>query len=85
VRRAQAEARVLAEIQIKKLDPKWWLSRMYRDRPDEPAWSNPTRTELPVDEDQPLTIMAIKRYLSSRLDQGEQSQQAAIDTGPCGA
>jgi hypothetical protein len=79
VRCAQAEARVLAEIQIKKMDPKWWLSRMHRDRPSEPAWSNPTRAELPVDDDQPLTIMAIKRYLSSGLDQGEQSRQAAID------
>lgn len=61
VRRAQGEARVPAEIQIKKIDPKWWLSSMHRDKPIEPAWSNPTKTELPSDGGQPLTILIIKR------------------------
>jgi hypothetical protein len=23
---------------VKKIDPKWWLSRMHRDRPGEPGW-----------------------------------------------
>jgi len=36
IRRAQAEARVSAEVTVKKIDPKWWLSRMHRERPDAP-------------------------------------------------
>ncbi len=78
VRRAQGEARVLAEIQIKKIDPKWWLSRMHRDKPGEPAWSNPAKTEVPGDGDQPLSIVAVKRFLM-QIEQDTRSPQRAIE------
>ena len=38
IRLAKSQARVGAEVMVKKIDPKWWLSRMYRDRPGEPGW-----------------------------------------------
>jgi hypothetical protein len=38
IRLARSQARVGAEVVVKKTDPKWWLSRMYRDRPGEPGW-----------------------------------------------
>jgi hypothetical protein len=39
VRLARSQARVGAELLVKKIDPKWWLSRMHRDRPGEPGWT----------------------------------------------
>jgi len=33
VRLAQAEARASAEVTVRKMDPKWWLSRMHRIAP----------------------------------------------------
>jgi hypothetical protein len=45
VRLARSQARVGAEVMVKKIDPKWWLSRMYRDRPGEPG-----RQEGPIVE-----------------------------------
>jgi hypothetical protein len=78
VRRAQAEARVLAEIQIKKLDPKWWLSRMHRDQPGEPAWSNPPKAEpSSTNDDHPLTVLEIKRIMM-QVDR-YRAPQAAIE------
>jgi hypothetical protein len=77
VRRAQGEARVLAEIQIKKIDPKWWLSRMHRDKPGEPGWSNPPKTALPGDGNQ-LTIVAVRRFLG-QIEQSEPAQERAIE------
>jgi hypothetical protein len=46
IRRAQAEARVSAEVTVKKIDPKWWLSRMHRERPDAPGWNDTRSVEV---------------------------------------
>ena len=46
VRLARSQARVGAEVMVKKTDPKWWLSRMYRDRPGEPGWTGGEHIEV---------------------------------------
>jgi hypothetical protein len=38
VREAQAVCRANAEIEVRRLDPKWWLARMHRDQPGFPGW-----------------------------------------------
>ena len=46
IRRAQAEARASAEVTIKKIDPKRWLSRMHREAPGAPGWNDTRSIEL---------------------------------------
>jgi hypothetical protein len=43
IRLAKANARVAAEIKIKTINPKWWLSRMYRA-----DWSESPKQQLEV-------------------------------------
>jgi hypothetical protein len=47
VRRAQAGARVLAETQVFRTDPKWWLSHAARSGPSRPGWSDPVGVPSP--------------------------------------
>jgi hypothetical protein len=42
VREAHAECRVSAEVEVRRADPKWWLSRMHRDQPSAPGWTDPS-------------------------------------------
>ena len=37
--RVQAKCRVSAEIDVKRVDPKWWLAQMHRVQPGAPGWS----------------------------------------------
>jgi hypothetical protein len=46
IRLARSQARVSAEVVVKKIDPKWWLSRMHRDRPGEPGWTGGEHMEV---------------------------------------
>ena len=63
-RRAQSEARVSAEITVKKIDPKWWLSRMHRERPDAPGWNDTRSVEVTrKDGSEIIPIAAINRLL----------------------
>lgn len=41
VRRAQAQVRVAKEIEIAKLDPRYWLSHQGRSRPGREGWTEP--------------------------------------------
>ena len=72
IRRAQAEARVSAEVTVKKIDPKWWLSRMHRERPDAPGWNDAQAVELTgKDGDALIPIEAVNALLALR-DKEEQ-------------
>jgi alkanesulfonate monooxygenase SsuD/methylene tetrahydromethanopterin reductase-like flavin-dependent oxidoreductase (luciferase family) len=51
VREAQAEARASAEVTVRKMDPKWWLSRMHRDKPNEPGWSDNPQVQQAAGQD----------------------------------
>src|ERR1700720_4504425 len=46
IRLAHAKARAAAEVTIKKTDVKWWLSRMHRDKPGAPGWSDKQQVEV---------------------------------------
>ena len=56
VRAAQAECRVTAEIEVRHADPKWWLTRMCRDQPDLPGWTNAPPTAQPLNASCGLSI-----------------------------
>jgi len=61
VREAQAEARASAEATVRKMDPKWWLSRMHRDKPDAPGWSdNPELPQAAGQDLERLTILGLR-------------------------
>jgi hypothetical protein len=62
VRLAQAEARAVAEVTVRKMDPKWWLSRMHRDRTGTPGWTDKQQLEHTGEEASPLVfkIMSYK-------------------------
>ena len=59
VRLAQAEARASAEVTIKKMDPKWWLSRMHRDQAGIPGWTDKQQLEHTGEGDGPLVLKVI--------------------------
>jgi hypothetical protein len=46
VRLARQMARAMSEIAVRKIDPKWWLARMHRDRPGEPGWTEAQQLEV---------------------------------------
>jgi hypothetical protein len=58
IRRAQAEARASAEVTVKKIDPKWWLSRMHRERPEAPGWNDTRSVELTGKDGGPVGIQS---------------------------
>ena len=68
IRRAQAEARVSAEVTVKKIDPKWWLSRMHRERPDAPGWNDTRSVELTGKEGKALIPI---EALSALIDEAD--------------
>jgi hypothetical protein len=41
VNRARAEARLAAEIRVYREDPKYWLSKVARTKPDREGWTDP--------------------------------------------
>jgi hypothetical protein len=47
VTQAHAEVRASAEIRVLQEDPKHWLSRVARSRPDREGWSDPARDPDP--------------------------------------
>jgi hypothetical protein len=59
VRLAQAEARASAEVTVRKMDPKWWLSRMHRDRTGTPGWTDKQQLEHTGEGGGPLLIKVI--------------------------
>jgi hypothetical protein len=59
VRLAQAEARASAEVTVRKMDPKWWLGRMHRDRADTPGWTDKQQLEHTGEGGGPLLIKII--------------------------
>jgi len=59
VRLAQAEARASAEVTVKKMDPKWWLSRMHRDYIGTPGWTDKQQLEHTGEGGAPLLIKII--------------------------
>ena len=64
IRHAKATARISAEVTVKKSDPKWWLARMYRDRPGEPGWTETLK--LTGKESAPLTLVEARQEMASR-------------------
>jgi hypothetical protein len=74
IRRAQAEARVSAEVTVKKIDPKWWLSRMHRERPDAPGWNDTRFVELTGKDSGALSIEAVDR-LMAEVDAAEERRK----------
>src|SRR5206468_3282892 len=55
VRQARAEARLLAECNVFKSDPKVWLEHgPGREAPDNPGWSSPVKPSETVPETQSL-------------------------------
>ena len=72
IRRAQAEARVSAEVTVKKIDPKWWLSRMHRERPDAPGWNDTRSVEVTGKDGKiPISIEA----LTALIDEADLADQ----------
>lgn len=79
VRQATAQARVVAEIEVKKSDPKFWLTKgPGRERPDEPGWSD-GRTELVGPNGGPVQIQAVPRIDLSALSDEEFQALEAIN------
>ena len=70
VRLAKQTARASTEITVKKIDPKWWLSRMHRHRPGEPGWTDAPQIEL-TDKDTAGELNAdeYKRMISRVTDE----------------
>src|ERR1700704_2078110 len=64
VRLAQAEARASAEITVRKMDPKWWLSRMHRDRNGTPGWTDKQQLEHTSEEGSPLVLKIFPTKIS---------------------
>jgi hypothetical protein len=54
-----AEARISAEITAKKIDPKWCLSRMHRDKPGAPGWTDTERFEHSGKDGGPIQVDAV--------------------------
>ena len=68
VRLARANARVAAEITVRKADPKFWLTYKHRDKPDDPGWSqSPTQLEVTGKEGAPvgLTLEMVRQFLDA--------------------
>jgi hypothetical protein len=75
IRRAQAEARVSAEVTVKKGDPKWWLSRMHRERPDAPGWNDTRSVEVTGKDGK--TLIPIEA-LSALIDQADREDAERV-------
>jgi transposase len=67
IRLAHAEARAAAEVTVKKTDVKWWLSRMHRDKPGAPGWSDKQQVEVTGKEDAPLgrTLEMVRQFIDA--------------------
>ena len=48
-----------AEVTVRKMDPKWWLSRMHRDRTGTPGWTDKQQLEHTGEEGGPLVLKII--------------------------
>ena len=71
VRHARANARIVAEIKTKAMDPKWWLPRMYRQ-----DWGDsPTQLEVAGKESAPLgvTLEMVRQVLDATDKEDDQS------------
>lgn len=67
IERAWAEARVAAEVQVYRKDPKFWLTHAARSRPGREGWTKPPETER--QEPPPLTPWALRRLTNEELEQ----------------
>ena len=79
IRHAKATARISAEVTVKKTDPKWWLARMYRDRPGEPGWTG--TLEVTGKEGAPLTLIETKQEIQSRAQVVAEAVKLLADQG----
>jgi hypothetical protein len=71
IRRAQAQARVSAEVTVKKVDPKWWLSRMHRERPDAPGWNDTRSVEVTGKDGNALIPITLARQIIDLVESGD--------------
>jgi hypothetical protein len=79
IRHAKATARISAEVTVKKSDPKWWLARMYRDRPGEPGWTG--TLEVTGKEGAPLTVIETRQEMASRAQVVAEAVKLLADQG----
>ncbi len=75
VRRANARARVVAETEVFRTDPKWWLTRRDRFEPGRSGWGDPLRdpTQPPVSDEQ---MKDAKERLLAKLEETAERARA---------
>jgi hypothetical protein len=78
---ARSQARVGAEVVVKKTDPKWWLSRMYRDRLGEPGWTGGEHIEVSGTCGGAITVDLTKEETEERLSILAQAVKILRDLG----
>jgi hypothetical protein len=81
IRLARSQARVGAEVVVKKTDPKWWLSRMYRDRPGEPGWTRGEHIEVSGAYGGAITVELSEEETEERLSILAQAVKILKDLG----
>ena len=81
IRLAKSQARVGAEVMVKKTDPKWWLSRMYRDRPGEPGWTGGEHIEVSGAYGGAITVELSEEETKERLSILAQAVKILRDLG----
>jgi len=81
IRHAKATARISAEVTVKKSDPKWWLARMYRDRPGEPGWTATLEVAGKESESAPLTLVETRQEMASRAAVMAEAVKILADQG----
>ena len=67
----QIESKEDAEITVKKIDPKWWLSRMHRERPDAPGWNDTRSIEVTGKDGDALIPITLARQVIDAVENGD--------------
>jgi hypothetical protein len=68
-------------VVVKKIDPKWWLSRMYRDRPGEPGWTGGEHIEVSGAYGGAVTVGISKEEEAERVSIVAQAVKMMRDLG----
>jgi hypothetical protein len=64
VRQAKAQARILAEIEVRVNDPRFWLTRgPGREQPGSPGWSKETKPVV-IQDNRSLNLLASPEWNS---------------------
>ncbi len=79
VMQAHAAFRAAKEVEVAKVDPKFWLTHVARDKPGEPGWSE--RTELTGPDGGPIQLDDPYELLIRRLERIERGRKAAAARG----